>query len=389
MKTITFLIVLFLQIFCLKSIYAQGVYEKVTSDEQIGEGGIFIIVRIDDNVSMGKIEPINKVSVGKGIKINVKNMNLLSLEKVNTDDSPFEIEIIKDMENVELFYIKTIQGYLYSDSETSTDIEYSTEYNKANKYKWSIEIGKTDNRFVRISNKSTKRIINYSTQSFRAMSSSTNANIQLFRKISVDNPIKLQIGAAKYSTLYYSDKNLVVPDEVEAYTFNCNNDGLQIGKTYKAMDIIPKGTAVVLHGQGSYDFLETVATGVTDPDNVLNGTDNNEIISDDNNDNYLYYMLSLNSSNDLNSVGFYWGTEEGRPFTNNAHKAYLKIPKSDTLQAKSSFLFSDIETETTAISRPIANDVTDTYYYTIQGNKISCPTNKGIYIRNGKKFVIK
>lgn len=80
---------------------------------------------------------------------------------------------------------------------------------------------------------------------------------------------------------------------------------------------------------------------------------------------------------------------EGRPFTNNAHKAYLKIPKSDTLQAKSSFLFSDIETETTAISRPIANDVTDTYYYTIQGNKISCPTNKGIYIRNGKKFVIK
>ena len=217
----------------------------------------------------------------------------------------------------------------------------------------------------------------------------TNANIQLFRKISVDNPIKLQIGAAKYSTLYYSDKNLVVPDEVEAYTFNCNNEGLQIGKTYKAMDIIPKGTAVVLHGQGSYDFLETVATGVTDPDNVLNGTDNNEIISDDNNDNYLYYMLSLNSSNDLNSVGFYWGTEEGRPFTNNAHKAYLKIPKSDTLQAKSSFLFSDIETETTAISRPIANDVTDTYYYTIQGNKISCPTNKGIYIRNGKKFVIK
>lgn len=389
MKTITFLIVLFLQIFCLKSIYAQGVYEKVTSDEQIGEGGIFIIVRIDDNVSMGKIEPINKVSVGKGIKINVKNMNLLSLEKVNTDDSPFEIEIIKDMENVELFYIKTIQGYLYSDSETSTDIEYSTEYNKANKYKWSIEIGKTDNRFVRISNKSTKRIINYSTQSFRAMSSSTNANIQLFRKISVDNPIKLQIGAAKYSTLYYSDKNLVVPDEVEAYTFNCNNEGLQIGKTYKAMDIIPKGTAVVLHGQGSYDFLETVATGVTDPDNVLNGTDNNEIISDDNNDNYLYYMLSLNSSNDLNSVGFYWGTEEGRPFTNNAHKAYLKIPKSDTLQAKSSFLFSDIETETTAISRPIANDVTDTYYYTIQGNEISCPTNKGIYIRNGKKFVIK
>ena len=182
---------------------------------------------------------------------------------------------------------------MYSDSETSTDIEYSTEYNKANKYKWSIEIGKTDNRFVRISNKSTKRIINYSTQSFRAMSSSTNANIQLFRKISVDNPIKLQIGAAKYSTLYYSDKNLVVPDEVEAYTFNCNNEGLQIGKTYKAMDIIPKGTAVVLHGQGSYDFLETVATGVTDPDNVLNGTDNNEIISDDNNDNYLYYMLSL------------------------------------------------------------------------------------------------
>ncbi len=391
MKTITYLIVLFLQIFCLTPIHAQGIYEKVTSLEQVNEGGTFVIVRIYDNVSMGNIVRKNKVSVCQGVTINVNenNTDLLFIETVNTDSSPFEVEIIKDTENAGSFYLKTMQGYLFS--ETSTAIEYSEESNKNNKYKWSIDIGNTDNRFAKISNKSTKRIICYqsSTKDFRAETANSAANIQLFRKIPADNSITLQIGAAKYSTLYYSNKNLVVPNGVEAYTFKYDNNGLQISNTYKYLDVIPKGTAVVLHGQGKYDFLETIASGVTDDNNLLNGTDNKESIPTDDNDSYLYYMLSLNSSSDLNSVGFYWGTEGGGPFENSAHKAYLKIPKSDTSNAKQSFLFRDVETGTTQISRPVIGKITDKHYYTIQGSKISRPVHKGIYIFNGKKLIIK
>lgn len=393
MKTITYLIVLFLQLLCLAPINAQGIYEKVTSLDQVNEGGTFIIVRIYNNVSMGNIVRKNKVSVCQGVTINVNenNTDLLFIETVNTDLSPFEVEITKDTENAGFFYLKTIQGYLFSDSETSRDIEYSEESNKGNKYKWSIDIGDADNNFAKISNKSTKRIICYqsSTKDFRAETANSAANIQLFRKIPADNPIALQIGAAKYSTLYYSDKNLVVPNGVEAYTFKYDNNGLQISNTYKYLDVIPKGTAVVLHGYGSFDFLETVASGVTDNNNALNGTDDKENIPTDDNDSYFYYMLSLNSSNELSSVGFYWGTEGGGPFENSAHKAYLKIPKSATSNAKQSFLFSDVETGTTQISRPIIGKITDKHYYTIQGSKISRPVHKGVYIFNGKKFVIK
>ncbi|WP_288319068.1 hypothetical protein [Xylanibacter caecicola] len=386
MKTIIFLIVLFLQIFCLKSIYAQGVYEKVTSIEQLDESDTYILVENKYRYAIGYI--YNYKGTIENLNSN-SNEDICTLENINSEEHPYEITIKKESNGA--YSLHTNQGYIVYDEYTSilSKPSLSSSNIKNGTGTWCIEFT-SGNGYTKIQNKSKDRMLSfYESSNTPYFGAYTTSNVYLFRKISADNPIKLQIGAAKYSTLYYSDKNLIVPDEVEAYTFNCNNEGLHISKTYKVMDIIPRGTAVVLHGQGSYNFLETVATGVTDHDNVLNGTDNNESIPDDDKDNYLYYMLSLNSSNDLNSVGFYWGTEGGGPFTNNAHKAYLKIPKSDTSHAKTSFLFSDIEKGTTAISRPIVNDITDTYYYTIQGNKISCPTNKGIYIRNGKKFVIK
>ncbi len=55
MKTITYLIVLFLQLLCLTSINAQGIYEKVTSLNQVNEGGTFILVESKYRYAMGKL----------------------------------------------------------------------------------------------------------------------------------------------------------------------------------------------------------------------------------------------------------------------------------------------------------------------------------------------
>lgn len=379
-------LIFFLHVFYLNSISAQIIYKEVTSIDEINNGGIFIIARLYDKMAMGEIIKKNGASVGRGINITDINEteDIIFIEQVNTDTSPYEIEIQKDSENNGLFYLKTKQGYLYS--ETSTSIEYSETYNKNKKYKWGITIGNTNNHFAKILNNSSNRIINYisSSKDFRAEGGTDpKANIQLFRK----STVPLQIGTAKYSTLYYSDKNLVVPDGVEAYTFKYN-DGLQISKTYKYPDIIPANTAVVLHGHGNYEFIETVADGIADESNVLKGTDNKEDISSDDSDYYLYYMLSLNSANELSSVGFYWGADGGGPFINNAHKAYLMIPKHNDSSSKSSFLFSDITSDnTTDISHPIKHETSD-FYYTIQGNRISHPVSKGIYIFKGKKRII-
>lgn len=389
MKTITYLIVLFLQLFCLTPIHAQGIYEKVTSLNQVNEDGAFILVESKYRYAMGYIY---------NYKGNTENLssseNICTLENINSEEHPYEITIKKESDGC--YSLHTSQGYIKYDKNTddnNTDIVSKSTLTssdiKSGYFTWDIEFTENGNGYVKIQNKNRMLKFNDSNKSPYFAAYTGSSNVYLFRKIPADKPIKLQIGTAKYSTLYYSDKNLVVPDGVEVYTFKYDNGDLKISKTYKYLDIIPKGTAVVLHGYGSFDFLETIASGVTDDNNLLNGTDNKESIPTDDNDSYLYYMLSLNSSSDLNSVGFYWGTEGGGPFENSAHKAYLKIPKSDTSNARQSFLFRDVETGTTQISRPVIGKITDKHYYTIQGSKISRPVHKGIYIFNGKKLIIK
>lgn len=386
MKTITYLIVLFLQLLCLAPINAQGIYEKVTSLNQVNEGGTFILVESQYRYAMGYIY---------NYKCNTENLssseNICTLENINSEEHPYEITIKKKSDGY--YSLHTSQGYIKYDNNTDivSKSNLTSSDIKSGYCTWDIQFTENGNGYVKIQNKKSNRILNFydSNKSPYFAAYTSSSNVFLFRKISSDNPIALQIGAAKYSTLYYSDKNFVVPNGVEAYTFKYDNNGLQISNTYKYLDVIPKGTAVVLHGYGSFDFLETVASGVTDNNNVLNGTDDKENIPTDDNDSYFYYMLSLNSSNELSSVGFYWGTEGGGPFENSAHKAYLKIPKSATSNAKQSFLFSDVETGTTQISRPIIGKITDKHYYTIQGSKISRPVHKGVYIFNGKKLIIK
>lgn len=382
MKITTLLVVLFLQVFNINSIYAQELYEKVTSTDQISSGDTFILVENKFRYALGNIS--NYIGTTENIYSN-SNGSTATIENGNSEEHPYEITI--NLENNGYYSLHTSQGYI-TYGGTSTSIESKMSLNK-DIGTWSIDFT-SGNGYAKIQNKkSSDRMLKFYESPkepyFAAYTGSSN--VYLFRKMSTDKYIPLQIGAAKYSTLYYSDKSLIVPKGIEAYTFKYN-DGVQISKTYKYLDIIPANTAVVLHGQGNYRFLETVANGVSDDNNVLKGTDNKEDISSDDSDYYLYYMLSLNSANELSSVGFYWGADGGGPFINNAHKAYLMIPKHNDSNSKSSFLFSDITSDnTTDISHPIKHETSDSYY-TIQGNRISHPCSKGIYIFKGKKRII-
>ncbi len=49
----------------------------------------------------------------------------------------------------------------------------------------------------------------------------------------------------------------------------------------------------------------------------------------------------------------------------------------------------NVENEATAISAAVKEVVADDAIYNLQGVKVSTPTTKGIYIRNGKKFIVK
>ncbi len=201
---------------------------------------------------------------------------------------------------------------------------------------------------------------------------------------SIPNYIKAKISDLKYSTLYYGDKNLVVPPYVTATAYSVDGKKLQVVKTYESKDVIPAGTGVVLTSENGNTYKFSISDEIGEPatGNMLRGSDEAQTTTGGDR----YYMLSLNAASDPTSVGFYYARANGAAFTNGAHKAYLALPAA---QAKA---FSYLFNETDGIST-IPNDKAETangIWYTIDGKRLNGqPTKKGIYIVDGKKVVIR
>ena len=96
---------------------------------------------------------------------------------------------------------------------------------------------------------------------------------------------------------------------------------------------------------------------------------------------YRYYILGGKKNAEGNMVyGFYLAGGKNI----GAGKAYLKVPKS----AAAKFSFFALEDETTGIEDIHAVQHDDTKVYDLSGRRVVKPS-KGLYIKNGKKFIVK
>ncbi len=217
---------------------------------------------------------------------------------------------------------------------------------------------------------------------FACYTGATQKPVAIYKK-TVITSVDVTIGATGYATMYYGDMNLVVPEGVVAKTYTVN-DGLKESTPYVATNVIPAGTGVVLEGaQGTYTFNVTLDNGNGNPDNKLTGTDEETTIKTA---GYKYYILSLDKSG--TKVGFYFQNEDGSAVINGAHKAYLAVPVGATGGAKG----WSFDGDATGINT-ISTDVFGTdgkEVYNLSGVRVSGKNlQKGIYIVNGKKVVIK
>lgn len=196
--------------------------------------------------------------------------------------------------------------------------------------------------------------------------------------------------------------------------YNCTYD-LQLAKGMKAMivsakgdegaltyetiadgntsdKIVPATTAVMLQVAPSSD-VQTLGLKLVSPSaaaitqtNLLKGSD---VVATTTGDGK-HYKLSYNQSG--NALGWYWGADNGAAFTSGAHKAWLALPSSVLLSRGYFGLPGDGET-TEIIELKNANDdelKSDDAWYSLDGRKLSGrPTVKGLYIRNGRKEVIR
>ena len=196
------------------------------------------------------------------------------------------------------------------------------------------------------------------------------------------------LSSAGYATFYSSKSAYVLPNGLSAQVVIGVSNGKLAYKTIadgSVSGIIPRGVPVMLAGDtkktGTFTLSPSESNATYSGTNLLRGSD--ETVSTTG-DGYHYKLSYGRYGSDMSNVfGWYWGTQNGAPFQIEGHKAWLVVPK--TAASRSGYAIGD--DAATGIDAVVfdSQDV----FFDLQGRRIAAPSSKGVYIKNGKKVVLK
>ena len=206
----------------------------------------------------------------------------------------------------------------------------------------------------------------------------------IFGKSSFD----ITTSTSGYATFFDSQSSYILPNGLSAQVVTNAANGKLTYKTItdgSVSGVVPKGTAVMLASDnkqsGTYTLTATESGASYSGTNLLRGSDEAQMTTGDG----YHYKLSYGKSGTTWSdvFGWYWGADNGGSFMTEGHKAWLVVPKSAATTRGYS-----VDGETTGISTlELSEDAA--VYYDLQGRRITQPTTKGVYIKNGKKVMVK
>jgi len=200
------------------------------------------------------------------------------------------------------------------------------------------------------------------------LSAATNARYCSWQLEPVTEVTKtVEVSDAGYATFYFPVA-VTVPAGVEAYTGAVNGNSLVMTALE---DKIPANTAVVLKAPaGIYDFASTTADAFAGTNDLKGSVGGRTLVSGS--------ALTLQNKG---TVGFYpYGNEEPR-IDLAGFKAYLEKP------AEVNALVFDFGGET-AVKSVVTEEQNANAIYNLAGQRVQ-KTQKGIFVVNGKKVVIK
>ena len=193
---------------------------------------------------------------------------------------------------------------------------------------------------------------------------------------------KVTIGVDKVATFCAAADVDFSTLNLKAYTgggFNRQTGVLTMMRVYD----VPAGTGLLLKGEPgtyfvpysqSYSIYSNLLKGVTTETNLAATTGG-----------YVNYVLASGT----NGTGFYRVPAEGTTLA--AGRAYLTIPAETAASRSALRLAFDDEDEATGISASLTNSeerIENSAVYDLQGRRVEQP-QPGLYIRNGKKVIIK
>ncbi len=192
-----------------------------------------------------------------------------------------------------------------------------------------------------------------------------------------------------YATFYDSKRSYILPEGIKAYIVT---EATQDALTYSEINgIINRGVAVMLESVekkgGDITLKSTSSPSATYiENNLLKGSD--ETTTTTANEDSWFYKLTYGAknSNYADTFGWFWGATNGAAFQIEAHRAWLAIPKGG--QSASTFGYPLDNAGTTGIAQIENGESRMENVYNLNGQRVNKAT-KGLYIVNGKKYIVK
>lgn len=144
---------------------------------------------------------------------------------------------------------------------------------------------------------------------------------------------------------------------------------------------VPAKTGVLIYSIGKTVTYYVVKNKEVEP--VDGGFNMLKPASEQMTEGFKYYKLAYDNYTEKSGLGFYWGAAEGGAFTVKPGLAYLAVPQAQAANVKG-FSFDGTQTGINGVEATTAKGA----IYNLNGQRVE-KAQRGIYIQNGKKFIVK
>lgn len=196
---------------------------------------------------------------------------------------------------------------------------------------------------------------------------------------SLANETSLTLAAKSDEGSYYATFSSASACEFAgADVFTVNVEGENIVLTEVVSKQVPANTGVLLK---SAQNIVTATRLESAP--AIEGTNLLKPASEQMTEGFKFYKLAYDNYTEKTGLGFYWGAENGGAYTVKPGLAYLAVPETQAANVKG-FSFDGTQTGINGVEATTAKGA----IYNLNGQRVE-KAQRGIYIQNGKKFIVK
>lgn len=355
-----------------KSIVDGGsaVYNDATSTDEV----VYNQLVIFDNDPLTALE-INMPEAGKYYRI--KNNGETGYLNGNGTSGRVKFDSDNSSANSVFYYDGTkllsyATGLYLGLGETNNFVHYTTTVGEATGTTFAFSTAPVLGKLL-ITFRNAERSLHSEGQSSNAADAGQTSDPYRFTVEEV-TVLPVEITAAGYAT-FYAPVEVTLPTGVTAHTVTANGEWATLSE---AISVVPANNGVILAGEAGPYNLTVSNTSAENLENALAGTVAKTLITKEAG---AYYVLGVKDE----VVGLYNPVigEDNTKFYNAGHKAYWYIPAASQTAG---FRFGG---NTTAIESVLNGVDANAPIYDLSGRRVNNAVKGGIYIKNGKKFIVK